>query len=107
VALCGVSSCEAAWDSDTNLLALVAGSSAQAGSFALEFQNDTHVQGAAYAVGDVREQDGTHVWGPVVANQLSISGNATNHYEPLGSFLPGMPTGSVATLKDVEDTYSG
>jgi hypothetical protein len=48
-------------------------------------------QGAVYAVNDYSEQNGTTVWGPIVARQVNLANNTTNFYVPLGTLLTGMP----------------
>jgi hypothetical protein len=107
--LCGVSTCDTAWDTNANLLVLVAGSNAQGSSYAFDLSNSSVFQGASYAVGDFREQNNAGVWGSVIANQLTLANNAINHYVPYGTLLPGMPggSGSVTVLDNVGESYSG
>jgi hypothetical protein len=87
--LCGAVGCDSDWNPSQNLLAFVAGSSTDAVGFAVE--NATTFQGAIYAVNDYSEQNGSTVWGPIIARQLYFQNSVENHYVPLGTLLPGMP----------------
>jgi hypothetical protein len=31
------------------------------------------------------------MWGPIIARQVSLANNTSNHYVPLGTLLSGMP----------------
>lgn len=107
--LCGVSTCDTAWDTNANLLVLVAGSNALAPTYAFNLALSSIFQGASYAVGDFREQNNSGVWGSVIANQITLANNAHNHYVPYGTLLSGMPggSGSVTVLENVGESYSG
>ena len=85
--MCGVAGCNANWDPTQNLLAFVAGSSTDTVGFSI--QNSSTFQGAIYAVNDYSEQTGADVWGPIVARQVHLANNTTNHYVPLGTLLGG------------------
>ena len=87
--LCGVVGCNSSWNATQNLLAFVAGSTTDSTSFTIS--NSSTFQGAVYAVNDYSEENGTTMWGPVIARQVSLSNNTTNHYVPLGTLLSGMP----------------
>jgi hypothetical protein len=107
--LCGVAACDTTWDTNANLLVLVAGSNAVSPQYAFELTNNAVFQGASYAVGDFREANNTGVWGSVIANKLHLANNAINHYVPYGTLLPGMPggAGEVTYLEDVSVGYGG
>jgi Tfp pilus assembly protein PilX len=87
--LCGSPLCDEAWDPETNLLALVAGSSTDADG--IEFVNSSRFQGALYAVNDIRQRNSVEIWGPQIARQIYLMNSVENHYVPLGTLLPGMP----------------
>jgi Tfp pilus assembly protein PilX len=87
--LCGVVGCNSGWNATQNLLAFVAGSTTDSTSFTIA--NSSTFQGAVYAVNDYSEENGTTMWGPVIARQVSLANNTTNHYVPLGTLLSGMP----------------
>jgi hypothetical protein len=92
--LCGVSTCDSAWNPLQNLLAFVAGSSTDVNGF--EAQQYARFQGAVYAVNDFAEGNNANLWGVVIARQLHLD-NSTINYAPVGTLLPGMP----ATYEDV------
>jgi hypothetical protein len=87
--VCGVSTCDAAWDPLQNLLAFVAGSSSDPVGFSVE--NFSTYQGGVYVVNDYVEQNNSTVWGPIIARQLFLQNSTINHYVPLGVLMPGMP----------------
>lgn len=87
--VCGVSTCDEAWNPLQNLLAFVAGSSTDATGFSVE-QYSTF-QGGVYVVNDYIEQNNSTVWGPIIARQLDLQNSTINHYVPLGVLMPGMP----------------
>jgi hypothetical protein len=87
--LCGVRTCNEAWNPLQNLLAFVAGSSTDETGFTVE--NSSTFQGGVYVVNDYVEQNSSSVWGPIIARQLYLQNSTTNHYVPLGVLLPGMP----------------
>jgi hypothetical protein len=87
--LCGVAGCNTNWQATQNLLAFVAGSSTDATGFIVE--NSSTFQGAIYVVTDYREENGSTVWGPIIAHQIYLQNSTLNHYVPLGILLGGMP----------------
>jgi Tfp pilus assembly protein PilX len=87
--LCGVVGCNSGWNATQNLLAFVAGSTTDSTGFTIA--NSSTFQGAVYAVNDYSEENGTTMWGPVIARQVMLANNTTNHYVPLGTLLSGMP----------------
>ncbi|HMJ00732.1 MAG TPA: hypothetical protein VK488_12920 [Gaiellaceae bacterium] len=102
--LCGVAGCNANWDPTVNLLAFVAGSSTDAVGFSI--QNSSVYQGAIYAVNDYSEQTGADIWGPIVARQVFLNNNTTNHYVPLGTLLGGQPQTSQEAISIVNQAGS-
>jgi Tfp pilus assembly protein PilX len=98
--LCGVAACDGGWDANENLLAFVAGDD-------FRMSNDSKFQGAVYAVDDFSESNNATVWGPIIADELFISNSGINHYVPLGTLLPGMPSTyeEVTVLEDVESGF--
>jgi Tfp pilus assembly protein PilX len=102
--LCGVAGCDSNWDPTVNLLAFVAGSSTDTVGFSI--QNSSVFQGAVYAVNDYSEQTGSDIWGPIIARQVTLSNNTTNHYVPLGTLLGGQPQTSQEAISIVNQTGS-
>lgn len=86
--LCGVATCDTAWDATANLLAIVAGAPTGDG---ITVSNYSVFQGAMYAVADYREGNNSQCWGPIIANQIYMQNSTLNHYVPIGVLLPGMP----------------
>lgn len=94
--LCGVAACDATWDTNTNLLVLVAGESTLATGISLS--NNSVFQGAMYAVDDYSASNNVQNWGPVIARSISISNNA-GQIMPLSSLPAGAPgAGSGVTV---------
>jgi Tfp pilus assembly protein PilX len=90
--LCGTNSaCNGTWNTNDDLLLLVAGSSAEYPSFAANLANSVKFQGAIEAVGDVNESNGDLLWGSVIAHQVYLSNGATDYYVPFGTPVPGQP----------------
>jgi Tfp pilus assembly protein PilX len=102
--LCGVSGCDSNWDPTQNLLAFVAGSSTDTVGFSI--LNSSVYQGAVYAVNDYSESTGSDIWGPIVARQVYLANNTTNHYVPLGTLLGGLPQTSQEAISIVNQSGS-
>jgi Tfp pilus assembly protein PilX len=102
--LCGVAGCNSNWQPTQNLLAFVAGSSTDTVGFSI--QNSSTFQGAIYAVNDYSEQNSANVWGPIIARQVSLQNNTSNHYVPLGTLLGGMPQTSQEAIAIVNESGS-
>ncbi len=102
--MCGVAGCNANWDPTQNLLAFVAGSSTDTVGFSI--QNSSVYQGAIYAVNDYSESTGSDIWGPIVARQVNLANNTTNHYVPLGTLLGGQPQTSQEAISIVNQSGS-
>lgn len=102
--LCGSVGCDSSWVPTQNLLAFVAGSSTDTVGFSIA--NSSVFQGAIYAVDDYSEQNGTTVWGPVIARQVNLANNTINHYVPLGTLLGGMPQSSTQAVMVVNQAGS-
>jgi Tfp pilus assembly protein PilX len=102
--MCGVVGCNANWDPTQNLLAFVAGSSTDSIGFSI--QNSSVFQGATYTVNDYSESTGSDIWGPIVARQVFLANNTTNHYVPLGTLLGGLPQTSQEAISIVNQSGS-
>ena len=102
--LCGVVGCNSNWQATQNLLAFIAGSSTDTTSFSIA--NSSVFQGAIYAMNDFAEENGATVWGPIIARQVTLANNTTNHYVPLGTLLTGMPQTSEEAVSIVNETGS-
>lgn len=87
--LCGVAGCTVDWTARENLLAIVAGASP---GDSVTIENYSTFQGAVYAVGDYREGNNSTCWGPIIANRIYLQNSTLNHYVPIGTLLPGMPS---------------
>jgi len=107
--VCGIASCTNSWDSNTNLMVLVAGSNNQSPSFAMSLQNNAQFQGAVECNGDFNESNNAGVWGSVIARQIFIANNAMDHYVPFGTPVPGQPAqgGYTDTLVIVPGSFGG
>ncbi len=82
--LCGDPECDADWDPQANLLAFVSGGNVRVGQ-------QSHFQGAIYAVLDYSENNNSTFWGPIIARRVSLANSTVNHYVPIGTLMPGMP----------------
>jgi hypothetical protein len=107
--LCGIAGCTSAWDTASNLIVMVAGSNAQSPSFAFDMQNNAVFQGASMAAGDFNETNNVGVWGSVIAHQVFIANNASDHYVPFGLPVPGQPaqSGFTEALTLSPNSFSG
>ena len=88
--LCGDPECDADWDPQADLLAFVSGGNVRVGQ-------QSHFQGAIYAVLDYSENNNSTFWGPIIARRVSLANSTVNHYVPIGTLMPGMP----ASYEDV------
>ena len=101
--LCGVTACDATWDTASNLIVFAAGSpTAQYGFF---LSNNTIYQGAAYAVMDYRLSNNAQNWGPVIARNISVENNSGQN-KPLSTLPPGAP-GIETTIHVLPGTWTG
>jgi hypothetical protein len=105
VRLCAVVGCTEAWDTNTNVLMLVAGAPSGIG---FQVTNNSVYQGAAYVTSDYDMSNNGVNWGPVVAHQLDIANNAGQTI-PLSSLPPGAPSNmsTVTTLQHVSSSWQG
>jgi hypothetical protein len=101
--LCGSPACDAAWNPNSNLLVLVAGDSSATWGF--DLAGGSVYQGGAYAVTGYRAASAAQTWGPVIADQISVSGDV-GQTTPLASVPPGAP-GAASTVKTVAGTWRG
>ena len=86
--LCGIAGCTSSWDTSTNLILFVAGSSTDTVGFQLN--NGANIQAAAYAVNDVSIGNNATQWGPVIGRSITISNNASQAV-PIVKLPPGAP----------------
>jgi hypothetical protein len=105
VRLCAVAACDTTWDPDQNLLAFVAGATADDGFI---IDNNTTFQGAVYVVNDFLQANSVIVCGPVIAQELVIQNNTDNCFVPFSTGAPGMPgtTTPSISLLNVPESYS-
>jgi hypothetical protein len=103
VDFCGVGACDATWDTATNLIVLVAGSSTAPVGFRIS--NNAVYQGAAYVNTDYDLSNNATNWGPVIARQLLISNNSGSTL-PLAFLPPGAP-GLDATIQNASGSWRG
>ena len=82
--LCGDPQCDADWNPQADLLAFVSGANVTVGQ-------QSHFQGAIYAVLDYSENNNSTFWGPIIARRVSLANSTVNHYVPIGTLMPGMP----------------
>jgi Tfp pilus assembly protein PilX len=85
--LCGVATCDTAWNSNTNLLMLVAGSSS---TNAYTMDKNATFQGMSYAVGGFSAKKDVDHWGPIIAEDLDFEKDAAFHPFPT-TLPPGSP----------------
>lgn len=105
--LCVTSGCVAAgWNTDTNLLAMVAGESSTANG--ISFASNAGFQGALYAVNDYSEASNSRIGGPVIARQIALASNS-HHSIAINQLLPGMPATYTTTvaLVNVDGSFTG
>ena len=81
-----------AWNPDTALLALVAGSSGSGTGVLI--QTNARFQGAIYSVGLYRQQNTTQVQGPIVSDRMDIKDSAQVNWSNFTTLAPGMPVSS-------------
>jgi Tfp pilus assembly protein PilX len=96
--LCGISGCTSSWNQAQNLIVLVAGKS---GTTGYTLNGGSTVQAAVYCVGDASVSNGGSHWGPITANQITISGGAI-----LPKSLSVLPTGAPVTSTTTAPTLS-
>jgi hypothetical protein len=97
--LCAVSACANTWDGTTNVLVLVAG---RTGVTDFNPSGGSIVQAAVYCAGNAAIGNGTTILGPVIAEQITITG---------GSFIPSVvdvsPTGAPLSASLQQISYDG
>jgi hypothetical protein len=101
--LCGVAACDATWNPASALIVMVAGHPTTSPSFTLA--NNSHYQGAVYAVTGYRANNNAQNWGPVIAESISIANNA-GAMLPIGSVPAGAP-GFDEMIRPVGGTWRG
>ncbi len=94
--VCGVAACDSTWNPTTNLIAFIAGGSDWYGT-SIAVRDGARVQGAFYAADNYVGADNTHVFGPIIADRLTVPDNARNYEVAMGPPLDGMPQFTVTT----------
>jgi hypothetical protein len=91
--ICGAwaaTSCDfAGWSPATNMLVLVAGTSAESPAFAVS--GGTEFQGGIYAVGDYAQASAATVQGPTIGYRLALAGTSQSAWAPFTYLPPGAP----------------
>jgi Tfp pilus assembly protein PilX len=108
VSICGYAACGTSWNTDTNMLVLVAGSANQSPSWAINAAATSKMQGAMEAVGDITQNSGATMWGCLLAHQL-YNLSANDNWKPFNTGTAGQPaTGSYQEgLSVVPSSFSG
>jgi Tfp pilus assembly protein PilX len=101
--LCGISGCTSSWDTSTNLLLLVAGSTTDANGFLAA--NNSSIQAAVYANKAAYIDNNATQWGPVIAESIYIDQNASQSL-PLTRLPPGAP-GIAEVIRAIPGTWRG
>ena len=111
--ICGVPTCDSAWNPQQNLLVFVAGSLvAQSSTTTIggDIGNHVNFQGALYIVNDFDMDNNTTVWGPVITRSTTINNSAFINAPPLPiQWMQGMPGTSqtVTEVNPVQGSYAG
>ena len=112
--LCGITGCTDSWNTNTNMLVLVAGHGCTSNPCSsndfvgFNLAGASIMQAAVYCVANANIQNGTQNWGPVIAEQLAYAGGS--HQVQISSLPPGAPVvtqTSGATLQTVSNSYVG
>jgi Tfp pilus assembly protein PilX len=100
--VCGVAACDSTWNPTANLITFVAGGW-DSSQTSIALRDGARVQAALWAAKNYVGADNTHMYGPIIADRLSIPDNARNYEVDMGPMLPGMPqfTMPVYTLVNV------
>ena len=108
VSVCGIASCASSWNTDTNMLVLVAGSANQSPSWAVNSAATSKMQGAIEAVGDINQNNGATMWGGLIAHQL-YNLSANDNWVAFNTATAGQPGQSayVEGLTNVPGSYAG
>jgi Tfp pilus assembly protein PilX len=112
--LCGVEACDATWQPSVDFLTFVVGSLASSGpplEESGEVGQNVKFQGAIYLENDYEQANNTTIWGPVIADNGTItnSGLFKALPGPLGDLPPGLPvdTVTVSEMQLVPGSYAG
>jgi hypothetical protein len=112
--LCGVEACDATWQPSVDFLTFAVGSLASSGP-PLEESGDVgqnvKFQGAIYLENDYEQANNTTIWGPVIADNGTItnSGLFKPLPGPLGAIPPGLPVDivTITETQTVAGSYAG
>ena len=107
--ICVTSSCGSTWDPNTNVLVMVAGSSATSPSYAIDLAQNAKFQGAFMANGDYRQDNNVVTWASIVARNVNISNSSDTYGIPDFTPPPNLPTDGQPVVKvtPVAGTYRG
>jgi hypothetical protein len=112
--LCGVAACDETWDPAVDFLAFVVGSLTTTGTTedTGEVGNRVNFQGALLLENDYDQDNNTTIWGPVIANNATITNSGLFKPLPggtLGAPPPGLPV-DMMTITQVQlapGSYAG
>jgi Tfp pilus assembly protein PilX len=112
VHVCGIANCTSSWNTNTDMLVLVAGSNNLSPSWAVNLNTSSVFQGAIEAGGDINQNGpgstGSTVMGGLIAHQIyNLSPNDT--WANFNLSAPGQPGGGTASesLAAVPGSFSG
>jgi Tfp pilus assembly protein PilX len=111
--ICGVSTCDASWNPDENLIVFVAGSLVSQVSttpIGGDIGNHVNFQGALYIVNDFDMDNNTTVWGPIITRSTTINNSALINAPPVPiQWMYGMPgaTQTVTEVDPIQGSYAG
>jgi Tfp pilus assembly protein PilX len=112
--LCGVEACDASWQPSVDFLTFVVGSLTSAGppvEESGEVGQNVKFQGAIYLENDYEQANNTTIWGPVIADNGTItnSGLFKPLPGPLGAVPPGLPVDivTITETQTVAGSYAG
>jgi Tfp pilus assembly protein PilX len=102
ITTCRTTAAISSWDPTQNLLVIIAGGKNNAGDADWDFHTDySAFQGVLYAKNDCDLKDSAMLSGPILCNNLAVSGTPGFYaWPPLGSLLPGQMYGSTTTSTD-------
>lgn len=90
ISICGFAACGASWNTDVNMLVLVAGSPNVSPAWSINMLGTSKMQGAMEAVGDITQNMTSTMWGGLIAHQLyGLSPN--DNWKPFNTGTAGQP----------------
>src|SRR3712207_4586229 len=105
--LCADEGCNATWDTDDNLLALVAGEPTTGSWWGFKLWGNASFQGVLYSTMKFWATGNADLWGPALARYFWLADNTRARYVPFDRQLDGLPGGTVTTwdLQPVPGSY--